>query len=202
MRIAILLFISCSLLAAADSFDAFGLKWTAPVTGDWQAGNEDGQQILKMLVARPQEKNPRKPTQFALVDAGPFEKVTVEAEVKRIGKSIIIVYAYKDDLHFDYAHLSSESAKQQIVHNGIFHVYGGDRVRISRDDGPASIPSDQEWYKLRLDYDASTGTVDVTVNGKHNSSLRGIDLSLGAGKVGLGSFFETAVFRNVHITGK
>ena len=202
MRFAALLFSTVLSIHAADTFEAFGFQWKAPVGSDWVAENQDGKQVLKMLVARPQEKSPRKPTQFALADTAAFEKVTLEAEVKRLSKSLILVYAYRDDLHFNYAHLSSESAKQQIVHNGIFHVYGGDRVRISRADGPASLPSEDEWYKVRLDYDAATGTVDVTVNGERNSSLRGVDLSLGAGQVGLGSFFETAMFRNVHITGK
>jgi hypothetical protein len=54
---------------------------------------------------------------------------------------------------------------------------------------------------VRLDYDAASGEAVVSVNGEKNPSLRGIDLSLGVGKVGIGSFFETALFRNVRITG-
>ena len=51
----------------------------------------------------------------------------------------IIVYAWKDPLHFDYVHLSTDAAQEQPVHNGVFHVYGGDRVRISTDEGPRSL---------------------------------------------------------------
>ncbi len=113
-----------------------------------------------------------------------------------------MVYAWRDAAHFNYAHLSSDTAAKQPVHNGIFHVFGGDRVRISSVAGPAALPSAGEWYKVRLDYDAHTGEATVLVKGQKNPSLRAIDLSLGAGKVGIGSFFETAVFRNVKITGK
>ncbi len=190
-------------LTAADRVQAFGVTWHVPMGSDWKIENQQGTPVMLMLTAHPPEKDkPRKPTQFALAQTGAFEKVTVEAEVKRVAKSLIIVYAYHDDLHFNYAHLSGDSAKEQIVHNGIFHVYGGDRVRISRADAPASLPSADEWYKVRLDYDAANGTVDVAVNGQPNTSLHGIDLSLGAGQVGLGSFFETAMFRNVRITGQ
>jgi hypothetical protein len=127
--------------------------------------------------------------------------VRVEADVKRIGGSLILVYAYRDPTHFNYAHLSVDTAVKQPVHNGIFHVYGGERVRISPTAGPASLPSAEEWYRVQLDYDAGTGEVVVLVNDRKNPSLRAIDLSLGAGKVGIGSFFEKALFRNVRITG-
>ena len=190
-------------LLASHRLDIFGVKWTVPVGADWTVENQDGAPVLRMITPHPPGKDQvRKPTQFALADTAAFEKVTVEAEVKRLTTSLIIVYAYRDDAHFNYAHLSADTAKKQIVHNGIFHVFGGERVRISRDDGPASLPSADEWYKVRLDYDSTTGAVEVLVNGQHNSSLRGVDLSLGAGQVGLGSFFETALFRNVRITGK
>jgi len=203
MRLLATLLLTAANLTAADHMEAFGFKWSVPTAADWRVESQDGKQVMQMLTARPPDKDkPRKPTQFALADTADFEKVTLEAEVKRLAKSLIIVYAYRDDLHFNYAHLSGDSAKEQIVHNGIFHVYGGDRVRISRAEAPASLPAAGEWYKVRLDYDATSGTVDVTVNGQPNTSLHGIDLSLGAGQVGLGSFFETAVFRDVRITGR
>lgn len=197
----LLLLAAFSVIAFADDLQVFGRKWTVPIGADWKVEHDGTADILRMLVARPSEK-PRRPTQFALADTPAFHNVSIETDVKRIGKSIIIVYAYKDEQHFNYAHLSSESGIQQPVHNGIFHVYGGDRARISADNGPASIPSADEWYHVRLDYDGANGTVDVKVNGKSNPSLHAVDLSLSAGKVGIGSFFETALFKNVTITGK
>lgn len=203
MRVLLSFLFASASLTAADRLEAFGFSWSVPAASDWKVETQGGGPVLRMLAPHPPEKDkPRKPTQFALADTPPFEKVSVEAEVKRIAKSLIIVYAYRDDLHFNYAHLSGDSAKEQIVHNGIFHVYGGERVRISRADAPASLPSADEWYRVRLDYDAASGTVDVTVNGQPNTSLHGVDLSLGAGQVGLGSFFDTAMFRNVRIIGR
>ena len=198
---ALLLLCAAGLLQAADTVEAFGHKWSVPIGSDWTVEKQDGTEVLRMLVARPQTQ-PRRPSQFALAaDTPEFEKVTLEAEVKRLKGSLILVYAYKDDAHFNYVHLSVDSPMKQPVHNGIFHVYGGDRVRISNATGPGALPSDSEWYRVRLDYDASTGLVEVKVNGQQLPSLRGIDLSLGAGRVGIGSFFETALFRNVKISG-
>lgn len=195
MKSALLLF--CALVAtAADTIEAFGHKWSVPIAADWKL--EDS--VLHMLVARPQTA-PRRPSQFALAETPDWQKVTIEAEVKRLKGSLIFVYAYRDPSHFNYAHLSVDTGTKQPVHNGIFHVYGGDRVRISSEKGPAALPSADEWYKVRLDYEATTGSVNVKVNGNDLPALKGVDLSLGAGKVGLGSFFETALFRNVKISG-
>lgn len=189
-------------LAAAGSpgpIEAFGYKWTVPVPYEWAVEGTGKDQVLRMLVARPSTQ-PRRPAQQAIAETPPFEDVTLEADVKRDQSSLILVYAWKDENHFNYAHLSVDSPSRQPVHNGIFHVYGGDRVRISNDSGPGALPS-QDWTHVKLAYSARTGEVRVEVDGKPFDSLHAIDLSLGRGRVGLGSFFETAQFKNVKITG-
>lgn len=199
-RIAALFLTAVAMAAAADTVEAFGYRWTVPVGSEWVVEGSGREQILKMLVARP-ALQPRRPSQYALADTPPLGEVTIEAEVKRDRNSLIIVYAWRDENHFNYAHLSEDTAVKQPVHNGIFHVYGGDRVRISNTEGPASFDN-HEWIPVKLVYSARTGLAYVEVNGKALPSLRGVDLSLGAGRVGIGSFFETAQFRNVRITGK
>ena len=198
---ALLLLCVFGVLQAADTIEVFGHKWSVPIAADWAVEKQEGVEVLRMLVARPQTQ-PRRPSQFALASDTPdFEQVTVEAEVKRLAGSLIFVYAYKDDAHFNYAHLSVDPPSKQPVHNGIFHVYGGDRVRISSAAGPGSLLSNAEWYRVTADYDAKTGLAEVKVNGQQLPSLRAIDLSLGPGKVGIGSFFQKALFRNVKISG-
>jgi hypothetical protein len=199
LRLVFLAGVLCST-AFADAIEAFGYKWTVPIGADWKITQYGGGDVLTMLVERPQER-PRRPKQFALAETGPFKKVTIEADVKRIGKSIVLIYAWQDDSHFNYVHLSSDAAKDQPVHNGIFHVYGGDRVRISPLEGPGSLPS-EDWTHVKIVHDGSTGTVTAWANGQTSPSLKGIDLSLTAGKVGIGSFFEKAEFRNLRIAGE
>lgn len=197
---ALLPLLASAVLFAADTIDAFGYKWRVPIAADWKMEDAAGGPVLRMLVARPQTQ-PRRPSQFALAETADFHRVTLEADVKRLGDSLILVYAYQDDAHFNYAHLSVDAPQKQPVHNGIFHVYGGERVRISRAEGAGSLPSRDDWYRVKLSYDAATGIVGVTVNGQAQPALEAVDLSLGSGKVGIGSFFETALFRNVKITG-
>lgn len=189
-------------LAAAgppETIEAFGHTWNVPAAYEWSVEGSGKDEVLRMLVARPSTQ-PRRPAQHAIAATPAYSEVTLEADVKRDKTSLILVYAWKDENHFNYAHLSVDAPSKQPVHNGIFHVYGGDRVRISNENGPGALPSG-DWTHVKLSYTAKSGEVQVEVNGQRMESLYAIDLSLGPGRVGIGSFFETAQFRNVKITG-
>lgn len=193
-----------SLLALflAASLQIFGVQWSVPDASDWETAQYESQPVLRLKNGKePPANGPRRPMQFAIAETAPFSKVTIEAEVKPLGRSLMIVFAYRDAAHFDYAHLSADMASKQPHHNGIFHVYGGERVRISPESGPAAFTGTQQWFHVRLTHDGETGVVNVEVNGKSVPALHAVDLSLTSGKVGLGSFDETAEFRNVKING-
>jgi len=183
--------------ALAEKITAFGMPWAVINAADWSVEG----QTLQLKTARPQEANPRRPIQFALAETEFLSSFTIEVEVQPPApkSSLILVYAWKKDGYFNYVHLSDDAASKVDVHNGIFHCYGGDRVRISPTDGPGTLVG-TDWHKMRVRYDAATGVVECWVNGQTSPSLKAVDLSLGAGRIGLGSFFNTASFRNFKLT--
>ena len=198
MKLVLFLITFACSLPAAETIEVFGQRWTVQQKSDWSV--EDG--VLKLLVsAEPPPGKPRRPQKFALAETGPFRRVTVEAEVRRNGTSLIIVYAWQDESHYNYAHISSDTAAAASMHNGMFHIFGGERVRISPLDGPGSLPA-REWIPVKLVFDGDAGRCYVEVNGKRNPSLEAVDLSLRFGRVGLGSFDETGDFRRVRISGE
>lgn len=195
-----LFLLAASLLLSADTLQIFDHQWSVPNGSDWEVQKESGASVLHMKIGRePLASGPRRPFQFAIADTQPFSKVTVEADIRPLKRSVIIVYDYADPGHFNYAHISADI--KAPVHNGIFHVYGGERVRISPQRGPAAFPEINRWYHVKLVADGGTGRVDVTVDGKAVPALQAVDLSLTTGKVGIGSFDETGDFKNVKITG-
>lgn len=198
----IVILCASSLAFAADSLDAFGYHWSVPNAADWKIENGGESQVLRLLVGREPLPGPRRPYQFAIASTAPFQKVELEADLQPAKRSLMIVFAYHDPEHFDYAHLSTDSAQKQRVHNGIFHVYGGERVRISNENGPAAFPGLDRWYRVKLHYDGTTGEISVNVDGRAVPSLHAVDASLGAGRVGIGSFNETGDFKNVKITAR
>ncbi len=199
MKLIAMLAIAAATLSAADTFKVFGREWQVPAGTDWKVDQDNGTEVLRMVEHRGPLPGPRRPIQFALTDTD-YARVTVEADVKPLGRSLMIVFAYRDAAHFDYAHLSTDTGTKQPVHNGVFHVYGGERVRISDEHGPAAFAATGRWYHVKLVHDAKAGTVSVAVDGQTLPSLKAVDLSLAGGKVGIGSFDETAEFKNVKIT--
>lgn len=197
-----LLFAAAVVLASPPALQVFNQKWTVPDAGDWQVLKEGSEEILHMTKGREPLPGPRRPFQFALCDMPPAREVTLEADIRPLKRSVMIVYAYRDEAHFNYAHLSSDRAAIQPVHNGVFHVFGGERVRISAQDGPASFTAVNRWYHVKLSFNGAAGSVEVLVDNQPIPSLHAVDLSLTRGKVGLGSFNETGDFKNVKISAK
>ena len=200
MKLLALMTFAVSWMFAADTVEVFGRAWSVPVAADWKVEMPDGVPVLRLVEHRGPLPGPRRPIQFALADVPEYARLILEADVRPLGNSLLIAFAYRDAAHFDYAHLSVDTAAKQPVHNGIFHVYGGERVRISSDRGPAAFSATGHWHHVKLIHDAATGTVDVSVDGQALPALHAVDLSLGPGKIGPGSFDETGEFKNVTIT--
>ena len=196
MRLVVLAALASFNANAADSLAMLGRAWAVPDAADWKV--EEG--TLRLIASRGPLPGPRRPIQFALTDVPSYDRLTVEADVMPLGRSLLVVLAYRDPAHFDYAHLSTDTAGEQPVHNGIFHVYGGERVRISAERGPAAFAASGHWYHVTLAHDSATGTIEVTVDGQPVPALHAEDLSLGPGQVGVGSFDETGAFKNIKIT--
>ena len=131
MKLLAILAVTAIAVCGVDRLTVFGREWTVPVASDWKIEHVDGAEVLRLVEHRGPLPGPRRPIQFALADFADYSRLTLEADVKPLGGSLLIVFAYRDEAHFDYAHLSVDPASKEPVHNGIFHVYGGDRVRIS-----------------------------------------------------------------------
>lgn len=201
MRILAIVLLSSWALAAADRIDAFGYHWTVPAASDWKVEEQGGVLVLRLIAPRGPLPGPRRPIEFAVAETPEFRSVTIDLDARPLGHSLIVVFAYRDAAHFDYAHLSIDPATKEHVHNGVFHVYGGERVRISSEAGPSAFAATDRWYHVRLIHDGKSGAVEVMVDGQPIPALHAVDLSLGSGRVGIGSFDETGDFKDVKIKG-
>ncbi len=74
---------------AADTLAIFGRTWTVPAAKDWKV--EEG--TLRLVTSRGPLPGPRRPIQFAPTDLRNYDRVTVEADVMPLGRSLLIVFA-------------------------------------------------------------------------------------------------------------
>jgi hypothetical protein len=190
---------AAGLLSADDTISVFDKTWTVPSLQDWQVAIDQGKPMLRLLIGREPAPGPRRPSQFALLAMPLTKKVTLEADARPTKSSLIIVYAYRDSAHFDYVHFSVDTGVTQPVHNGVFHVYGGERVRISNTIGVAAFSATNRWYHVKLEWDGTSGNVQGFVDGQPIPALHAVDLSLTEGRVGIGSFDETGDFKDVRV---
>lgn len=197
--LAVVLPLLASTLFAAAALSVFGHRWDVINPSDWKIESQNGSTVLELITPRNPLPGPVRPIQFALAQTKDLNPVKIQLDMRPRALSLIIVFAYRDPAHFDYAHLSTDTATKQSHHNGVFHVFDGERVRISPVTGRAAFPQTNHWYHVVLNYDGEKGSVDVSVDGVDIPALRAVDLSLSSGRVGLGSFDEVGDFRNVEI---
>jgi hypothetical protein len=139
----------------------------------------------------------RRPAALALLRGKPLDDVEFSVDVRSTApadlsvRDVLLIVGYQSPSRFYYVHLS---AKTDAVHNGIFLVDNADRRRI--DDGKARARlTDQEWHRVRLVRRVATGTIQVFFGDEIEPTLSATDRTLTTGRVGVGSFDETAEFR-------
>ncbi|HEY8479666.1 MAG TPA: hypothetical protein VIL71_07540, partial [Spirillospora sp.] len=168
----------------------------------------------EVILAEPGEERPgpRRPFEYAVLRKGPaFGSVRIDAEVRLdtpvsvSNRDVIIVFGYRDDTHFYYAHLSSDNTI--YPHNGIFLVNGADRERIdgqwnaNRSKAAPPAITDEKWHRVRVTRCARTGETAVYVDGSSRPVFTAVDTTLGSGRVGFGSFDNIGRLRGLTVRG-
>ncbi len=180
----------------------------APVTpSKWRFAND--QVILAEAgEARP---GPRRPFEYAVLTAGPvFGAVEVTGEVRLdtpveiTNRDVIIVFGYKSDTEFYYAHVSTDNTI--LPHNGIFKVNNADRERIDyqwngRSLGANPAIVDAKWHTVRVKHLPATGEIAVYVDGVKDPLMTAKDTTFSSGRVGFGSFDNIGRLRDLTVKG-
>ncbi|MFI7491785.1 PQQ-dependent sugar dehydrogenase [Micromonospora echinaurantiaca] len=180
----------------------------APVTpSKWQF-TRDEVILAEAGVSRP---GPRRPFEYAVLTAGPaWSSVEVEARVRLdtpveiTNRDVIIVFGWRSDTEFYYAHLSTDHTI--YPHNGIFKVDNADRERIDhqwngRSRGANPAITDADWHKVRVKHLPATGEIAVYVDGHKDPLMTAKDTTFGSGRVGFGSFDNVGRLRHLTVTG-
>lgn len=170
----------------------------------------DGNQLVLTRPGTNPNDGVRRPFEYAVVTKGPeLTDVSVQAEVRLdesvqvSNRDVIIIWNYQGPKRFYYAHLSQDNTI--YPHNGIFVVGNADRRRI--DDqwtGTVGAPpavTDAEWHDVRVDYTATTGEIEVYVDGASEPLMTATDTTFTGGRVGFGSFDNFGRTRHVHVVG-
>jgi len=184
-------------------------RYWDPVTPEnWQfPGNQ-------VVLAEPgtERPGPRRPFEYAVLTAGPElgsveidGRVRIDTPVEVTNRDVILVFGYRSDTEFYYAHLSTDNTI--YPHNGIFVVNNADRVRIedqwdeTRSLGAPPAIDDNQWHRARVVHCADTGEIAVYMDGSKDPLMTAVDTTFDSGRVGFGSFDNIGRLRNLKVTG-
>ena len=189
---------------AADFENGSLGDWHLAVPADWKIVASGGNHVLRLDKAGPVGANPRRPVKFALWKPGCVGSFDLELRLKRdpIQQNegdVLVIFGFQDDLHFYYAHLSSDDGNV-AVHNGLFRVNGGDRERIAGTGARPALP-DENWHRARLSRKAQSGEIQLFLDDDAEPRFQVADRTHAYGLVGVGSFDNTGEFDDLHLTG-
>ncbi|WP_199742376.1 PQQ-dependent sugar dehydrogenase [Streptomyces triticirhizae] len=180
--------------------------WAPLTPGLWRF--ENGEVI--QTAAGEEPSGPRRPFEYAVLTAGPayssfvYEAtVRIDEPVTRNDRDVVLIYHYVSPTRFSYVHLSQDNTI--YPHNGIFVVNDADRVRVDDQwDGQLGAPpaiDDADWHEVRVEVCAETGETAVYLDGADEPLMTATDTTLGAGRLGFGSFDNFGRVRDVTVTG-
>ena len=186
------------------SFDQ-GLKGWAPLDiGVWAVRDEDGRRVLHLVEAGPQRPPVRRPGSYTLAAGPTWTDVTISARVRslapasRVGRDVVLLFGFRDDTHFYYAHLSNDA--NATTHNVIMIVDGTERRVIQHEPRPDPRLSDG-WHDVRVSH-RGNGEIKVWMDDMDTPLMTASDTTYPAGRVGVGSFDDTALFDDIVVEGR
>jgi len=185
-----------------ESFsDGSYLNWQANFPENWEVIDQDSQRALHLI--RPGIFGKiRKPSSYNILkrlDVTDFE-LTVEAKCLADrsveGRDVAIFFGFQDSIHFYYSHISNHNHK---YHNIIGLVNGEDRVPIAdppNDDSLARLTG-YNWHKIKVIRNSSSGGTKAFVDDMDIPIHSIVDTTLRHGHIGVGSFDDFGMFRNL-----
>lgn len=159
------------------------------------------QGVLKLTQKKSRYQPPvRSPLHIAWYQPESFDNFEMDVEVLSTEKDYnhrdaCLFFGYQSPSEFYYVHLG----KQADPHaNQIFIVNKAARKKISLTTTEGT-PWDDQWHRVRLVRNVETGDIAVFFDDMIKPAMTANDKSFGKGRIGVGSFDDTAEFKNLVI---
>ncbi|HMP77818.1 MAG TPA: hypothetical protein PKD54_00050 [Pirellulaceae bacterium] len=185
------------------------LKQWEFVGGEWSWAREavelDSVEHGKLVLKKaPDRYTPpfRSPTQLALlkdVEVADFQlDVWVRSTHTPYGhRDVCFFFGYQASDRYYYAHLADETDERA---NQVFVVNLADREKISQET-TAGTPWDDSIHHVRIQRTAGNGRIEVYFDDMSRPIMRAEDRSFSNGRVGVGSFDDSAEYIRIELRG-
>ncbi len=178
--------------------------WTFTDPDAWRFTDVEGQTVLEQHAASKYEPKVRSPLNMALAPVRIEGDMVMDVELRSTGRDyghrdVCLFLGHQDPSHFYYVHMAKAADEHA---NSIFLVDGEPRrtIAVTRTDG---TPWDDAWHHVRVIRRVQDGTIEVFFDDMKTPIMTAKDRTfVTPGRVGLGSFDDTAQFRKLTIHGQ
>ncbi len=169
----------------------------------WQSVRPATARTLELRGASKYRPKLRSPRSLALLRGKRFGSFVLDVEVQQTGREyghrdLCFFFGAQDAGHFYYAHIASRADPHA---HGIFVVDGKPRVKIAEPLNKGIDWGRDEWHHVRIFRNAVSGLTRVYFDDMDSPILEAVDQRFRDGRVGLGSFDDTGLFRKLRIRG-
>lgn len=167
----------------------------------WKFSELGGERVLNQFQKGSDYKPPhRSPLHMALANFEVPPSFQLDAWVKSTHpeyghRDVCLFLNHQGADRFYYLHMAS---KMDDHANQIFVVDRADRVKISKTT-TAGTPWNDDWHHVRIVRKLPLGTIDVYFDDMNHPIMTAEDARFSGGRIGLGSFDDTAAFKRVEI---
>lgn len=190
-------------VVASDDFETGAAQWEILDPDSWKVAAQDGRKVLSQHVKKPSYKPPHRSPFHVAILKGPIVEdfewtVRVRSTHKDYGhRDVCLFFGYQDAEHFYYAHLGKVADPHC---NQLFIVNGAPRTKISVTTTEGT-PWDDEWHTVKVVRKANAGTIEVYFDDMQKPIMTAKDTTFAWGRVGVGTFDDTADFDEVELRG-
>ncbi len=163
---------------------------------------EDAGVMLELASQSDYQPAHRSPLNIALLEPWLFDRFVLELEVQQTGREYghrdaCLFFAFESAERFYYAHLAS--TPDERAHN-VFLVDGAPRVKTAEVNEAGVDWGRQEWHTVRVERGVHTPEVtEVFFDHGDTPTVSSTDGTLRWGRLGVGSFDDTARFRRIRV---
>ena len=190
------------LLYVSD-FEKDASRWKPTDPGAWKVREEDGTHVYALHGASDYEPSVRSPKNISLLDDIEVTDFILEVKIRQTGREYghrdgCVFFGYAGPSRFYYAHMATKADEHA---NSIFLVNDLPRVSIAA-ERTGGTDWGKTYHTIRVVRKADTGLIQVFFDNMEKPIMAAGDKTFLSGKVGLGSFDDTANFKDIRLWGK
>jgi rhodanese-related sulfurtransferase len=181
---------------------AAAADWKPTDPKAWKVDAKDGRQFYSQFQASKYEPKHRSPFNYSLlkdVDVSDFViDVRVQSTRAEYGhRDACFFFGWQDPDHFYYVHIATKADEHA---NQIFIVNEAPRTKISKTSTEGTKWS-EGWHHVRVVRRVEPGTIEVYFDKMDKPIMTAVDKTFTHGKVGFGTFDDTANFDDFKLYG-